>query len=361
MTYNLNNLNVASLDFDDIRTNLSSFLSQQPDLADIDFSNPGSAANMILNILATATAYNGVYAQFAYANSWPASANIENAILGCASLSSVLVPYTQSAYANYTMTVGGSNTGGVPAYTAFDAVGTDGSRLYFYNISAIPYGVATSVNLYSGKEAVTYTNYDYTTQSTILPKDIDPSTVSMVVTNNNTNTSTTWSRVAKGKDVSGIYQTVFCVMHSAEGYRVTNNLPGATTISTSNRVAVTALRSNGSLGNGAAITIPSSITADFYTDAIGGYDSLSIDQLKAKFNFNSTGYQRCVTLEDYRNAIVASGISGTDNIADVTVANSNIPCTVKVYVANLSTAGQTELMTYLSNLSMAGINVVYSL
>lgn len=361
MTYNLNNLNVASLDFDDISSNLSSFLNQQPDLADIDFSNSGSAANMLLNILATVTAYNGVYAQFAYINSWPASANVESAILGCASLSSVLVPYTQSAYANYTMLVSGSNTGGVPAYTAFDAVGTDGSNLYFYNIEAIPYGTATSVNLYCGKEAITYTNYDYETQSAILPKDIDPATISMVVTNNNTNTSTTWTRVDKGRGINGTNQSVFCVIHSVDGYRVTNNLPGAQNITTSNRVSVTALKSNGSLGNGATITIPTAITANFYTDAVGGYDSLSIEQLRAKFNFNATGYQRCVTLQDYKNAIVASGISGTEDIANVTVANDNVPYTIKIYVSGLSTTNQTQLMAYLSNLSMAGINLTYSL
>jgi len=359
MTYNLNNLNVASLDFDDIRESLSTFLSQQPDLADIDFQASGSAASMILNILATATAYNGVYAQFAYTNSWPSSANMRNSILGCASLASILVPYTQSASANYTMTVGGSNTGGIPAYTSFNAVGTDGSQLLFYNVETIPYAIATSVNLYSGSEVVSFTDYDYKTQSISLPKEIDPATISMVVTNNNTNTSLTWSRVEKGRDVSGTNQTVYCVMHSADGYRVTNNLPGAAEITTSNRITVTAVISNGTLGNGASITIPSAITSSYYTAPVGGYASLSLDQLKAKFNFNFNGYQRCVTLQDYKNAIVGSNISGTENIQNVTVVNY-LPSTIRIYVNGLSTSGQSQLMGYLSTLSMAGINLIYS-
>jgi hypothetical protein len=39
MTYQLKNLNVASLDFDDIKLSLINFFNQQPDLADIDFKN----------------------------------------------------------------------------------------------------------------------------------------------------------------------------------------------------------------------------------------------------------------------------------------------------------------------------------
>ena len=358
MTYNLNNLNVASLDFDEIRSSLSTFLSEQPDLADIDFQSSGSAASMILNILATATAYNGVYAQFSYANSWPASANVRDAILGCASLASILVPYQQSAFANYTMLVGGINTGGIPAYTAFDAVGTNGSQLYFYNIETIPYGVATSVNLYCGKEVATFTDYDYVTQSIILPKEIDPATISMVVTDNASGSSVTWSKVQKGRDISGTNQQVYCVMHSANGYRVTNNMPGALEITTSSRVAVTALYSNGSLGNGASITIPADISSSQYTIPTTGYDSLSIGQLKSKFNFNLTGYQRCVTLQDYKNAIVGSGISGTEDIENVTVVNY-IPATIRIYVDGLSTSGQSQLMSYLSTMSVAGINLIY--
>ncbi len=366
MTYKLsgtNGLNVSSLDFEEIRNNLATFLNQQPDLADIDFTSSGSAASMILNILATATAYNGVYAQFSYTNSWPASANFEDAVLGCASLASVLVPYKQSAYANYTLIVGENDqtgaTGSVPAYTAFDAVGTDGSQLYFYNIETIPFNVSSSVTLYSGSAVETFTNYDYTTQSITLPKDIDPATITMVV--NTSGTNTTWTRVEKGRDVSGTNQNVFCVTHSVDGYRVTNALPSATQLTTSSRVAVTAIYSNGSSGNEATISLPIEFTASYYSDAANGYDALSTEQLKAKFNFNFTGYQRCVTLEDYKNAIVASGISGTEDINNVTVANSSIPCTVKIYVTGLSSGNQTILMNYLSNLAMAGINLTYSL
>ena len=361
MTYNIKNLNVASLDFDDIRTNLANFLSAQPDMADVDFESSGSAANMILNILATATAYNGVYAQMAYTNSWPSSANIADSILGCASLSSVLVPYIQSAKTTVTMVVGGANTGGIPAYTAFNGDGTDGSNLIFYNVEDIPYGSGVSVNLYSGNLVNTFTNFDYVTKSITLPKEIDPATISVAVTNNTTQSSTLWSRVEKGRDIIGTNNTYYCVIHSSGGYRVCTDMPGSMEITTGYRVAVTAVYSNGSVGNGAIVAYPPEVTANNIVAPNGGYDALSIEQLKAKFNLNSNGYQRCVTLNDYKNAILGSNIPGTENSDDITVSNGNSPGVVNVYVSGLSSNNQTLLLNYLSTLSVAGILVNYSL
>ena len=46
MTYNLKTLNVASLDFEDIKNSLISFLEIQPGLTDVDFRNQASTANL---------------------------------------------------------------------------------------------------------------------------------------------------------------------------------------------------------------------------------------------------------------------------------------------------------------------------
>lgn len=361
MAYDIKKLNVASLDFDDIRTNLSKFLNAQPDLADIDFTSPGSAASMILNILATATTYNGIYAQMAYTNSWPSSSSMVEPLLGCASLSSVLIPYIKSASSVNTLLVGpggDGDTGPVEAYTAFKGIGVDGADLFFYNTEDIPFNDATSVNLYCGREVVTYTNYDYTTQSIEIPSFIDPDTVSMYVTTNATTYK--WTKVSKGNSTITGNQNIFCVLHSANGYRVTNLLPNATQLTTSSRVAVKGVYSNGSLGNGASIVFPSQITASVTSVPANGYDSLSLNLAKSKFNFNSNGQQRCVTLQDYKNAIMSSGLPNTDDEANITVANDTVPCTVKVYVQGLSSSNQEILISYLSNLAVAGISVIYS-
>ena len=53
------NINIASLDFNDIKTNLRTFLSQQPTLKDYNFE--GSALSVLLDILAYNTQYNAYY------------------------------------------------------------------------------------------------------------------------------------------------------------------------------------------------------------------------------------------------------------------------------------------------------------
>ena len=79
MTYQLKDLSVASLDFDDIKSSLISFLSAQPELSDLDFTNPASTTNLLINMLSTVTAYNGVYAQFGYVNSFATTTNLLHA------------------------------------------------------------------------------------------------------------------------------------------------------------------------------------------------------------------------------------------------------------------------------------------
>jgi hypothetical protein len=360
MTYNINNLNVSSLDFDDIVSSLSKFLNEQPDLADIDFQAPGSAASMLLNILATTTAYNGVYGQMSFTNSWPCSANMTESVLSAASLASIVIPYTRSARASATISVG--STAGMQAYSPFNATNTDGSSTFFYNIDDIPSGEGANATLYSGNSVVTYTNYDYTSQSMFIPSSVDPDTIGLYVTpTSGLLTPVKWTRVDKGNQTTTTNNKIFTVINATNGYLVTNNLANAQTITTTYRVSVTAVQSNGSIGNGAVISNNSLGTLRYYESPNGGYDKLNLAQAKAKFNFNANGQQRCVTLSDFENAIACSGLPYTNNTDNITVANSSIPATVKVYVTGLSSNDQVLLLNYLSSRTVAGISVVYSL
>jgi hypothetical protein len=66
-------------------------------------------------------------------------------------------------------------------------------------------------------------------------------------------------------------------------------------------------------------------------------------------------------LNDLKYAIMSSGISGTDDLDLITVANDNTPASVKVYVDGLSSSSQTDLLNYLQGTGPAGIDVIYSL
>jgi hypothetical protein len=356
MTLDFKKLNVSSLNYADIMSSLKSFLKSEPKLSSLDFDNEGSAINLMCNILATGAAYNGVYAQFGYHESFLSTANLLQSIVGIASNNAVLLEVTKSANVTRSVTISGNT---LSAYTPFNAVGIDGSNLFFFNTEGITANTTTTLKLYSGSQVAQYTNWDFNSQSMVIPLTVDPETVQLFSVDIS-GTETKWTRVDKTSFINGL-GNYFSVLNTVNGYLVTANLPESLPISSSDTLYVRAIVSNGSLGNSAQITAPSNVT--FLTSSLpsGGYDNLSVDTAKAKVQFSIAAESRCVTLEDYENAILQSGISGTDDATKITVANGSIPCQVKVYVDGLGIAGQNDLMTYLGTKAVAGVNVIYSL
>lgn len=357
MTYQLSNLNVASLDFDDIKTSLISFFKKQPDLADIDFENNASAANLLVNILATVTAYNGVYAQFGFVNSFATTTTLLNSLLGIAANNSVLITPTQGANTTRTVTTSGTT---LEEYTTFKAIAPNGAQTYFFNTEQVPYNTSKSIILYSGSNVVSYTNYDYETQSCELPYTIDPRTISFYENLTGATAVNKWTRVDKGTTSTTDNNTTFTVINGPNGYIVTNNFLTSKEITTSSTVLIKAVTSSGSIGNNSIITPATNTTFSANSTASGGYDLISVSEARYKLLFNATGQDRCVTINDYVNAILCSGISGTTNKDDITVqADCCIPGKVKVYVTGLSSTNQTALLNYLTPKILTGINLVY--
>jgi hypothetical protein len=356
MAYDLKKLNVASLDFTDIKDSLINFYKQQEDIGDLDYDNPASAINMLINILATATAYNGIYAQYGYLNSFSTTATTLNGLLGIASNSSILLEPTKTAACTRTLTVAGTT---LESYTAFTAITTKGSQVYFYNKESINSNSSKSIKLYSGN-VVVYTEYDYTTNSIEIPYTIDPETITFKVTDTNTNTTETWTEVSNISKISSSNNKHYCVINGNLGYILTTNIPTAKNITTQYKVTITAIQSNGSSANSATINAPSYVSFGTSELPSGGYDLISVAQAKTKLKFKASSTERCVTIADYKNAILNSGISGTDDITKISVTSSLLG-EVKVYVTGLGTSLQNQLLLYLSDKTPAGISVKYSL
>lgn len=359
MTYQIQKLNVASLDFDEIKSSLVDFFKQQPDLSDIDFDNEASTANLLVNILATATAYNGIYAQFGYVNSFATTTTLLNSLLGIAANSSVLVIPVQGASTTRTITAVGAT---LEEYTTFQSSTPNGAVTFFFNTSSIPAGTAKTTTLYSGSEVISYTNYDYATQSCELPYSIDPRTISLYETTINSGVVNKWTRVEKSATATSGNQNIFTVINGPKGYIVTNNLPNAKYLNTTSTVLIRAVSSNGDEGNNATITQRADVQFNTSSTPIGGYDEISIEQARYSLLFNATGQDRCVTINDFVNAILSSGISGTDDESLITVqTHCCIPGAVKIYVSGLSSTNQTLLLRYLTPKAVAGIQLIYEL
>jgi hypothetical protein len=356
MAYDIKNLNVASLDFDNIKSSLITFLEQQNDLKDLDFRNNASAVNLLLNILATVTAYNGVYAQYGYVNSFATTTTLLESILGIASNSSVLIAPTLSASTTRTINAVGAT---LEEYSTFSAKSPSGSDPFFFNIESINKDSTKAITLYSGSEVVNYTGYNYETQSVELPYTVNPETISFYESSITKGETVKWTRVEKSSTAITGDNRHFTVINGPRGYIVTNNFASARTITTTSKVLLTAIISNGGIGNNAVIFPKANTTFATTPLPTGGYSLITVAQAKAMAMFKATGQARCVTLADYKKAILGSGINGTENESDISVVNGDYPGQVKIYVNNLSKTSQDELMDYLSSKTMAGIGVVY--
>jgi hypothetical protein len=356
MSYNIKDLNVSSLDFTDIVESLTKFLEVQPQLKDIDFRSSSSAANMLINILATATAYNGVYSYFGFNESFKISAQNVDSFSGLASNEGILLPFTQSASVQRTI----ESTQDLPSYTNFTALSLDGSLISFFNIDPITVGT-NSYTLYSGSKSVAFTDYNYEGQYILIPLNIDPRTIKFNVTDVNSGTTQSYIRVNRGEESASV-GNYFTVINGPNGYIVTNNFINSNPINLGTRVSVYGVQTNGKKGNGASITPVAGTTFITTTSPSGGYDMLSVEQARSLMLINGNGRKRWVTLNDLKYAILSSTIIGTDDISKIVVANGNIAGSVKVYVDNnLTSEQQTNLLEYLTNIGPAGTSISYSL
>ena len=72
-------INVAELDFDQIKSNLKSFMQGQSQFQDYDFE--GSSLSVLLDILAYNTHYNALYTNFAVNESFLDSASKRSSVV----------------------------------------------------------------------------------------------------------------------------------------------------------------------------------------------------------------------------------------------------------------------------------------
>lgn len=135
-------INVTTLDFDDIKKNLKTFLSGQSEFQDYDFE--GSAMSVLLDVLAYNTHYNALYNNLAINEMFLDSARKRNSVVSLSKMLGYSPRSATCAKATITLTVSapgsGANTLTLPAYTAFTTT-IDGASYTFYTTGSV---VATS-------------------------------------------------------------------------------------------------------------------------------------------------------------------------------------------------------------------------
>ena len=188
------NITTTELDFDQIKTNIKTFLKGQDTFKDYDFE--GAGLSVLVDLLAYNTHYNALYTNLAVNESFLDSANKRSSVVSRAKEIGY-VPHTAiAAKAIVNIVVSSTSTTPatliLPAYSSFSAA-IDGKTYTFYNLESIETTLGAD-NKYTFtnvaiREGVPLT-YKYTVATDtryIIPNiDVDTSTLTVRVQDNST-------------------------------------------------------------------------------------------------------------------------------------------------------------------------------
>jgi len=335
-------ISTAELDFDNIKSNLKSFLKGQTEFQDYDFE--GSSLSVLLDVLAYNTHYNALYTNLAVNESFLDSASKRSSVVSRAKEIGYIPGSAKCATATVDITV--SSTTSTPAtlilpkYSTFSTT-VDGQAYNFYTLEDNQ-ALLTSNNTYEFTDIEikegTPLSFKYEvsdSQRYVIPNmDVDLSTVSVRV--QETSTSTTFETFNRNEDLLSINSTdpiYFIKEIESEFYELEfgNGVIGKQ-LSTGNIVNISYFVSSKDAPNGARLfsyngsTLLGGIVSIVpKLPASGGVDREDIDTIRFNAPRAYSTQNRGVTVNDYKSIILtkydeAESVNvwgGEDNIPPV--------------------------------------------
>jgi hypothetical protein len=319
-----NKLRVTELDFDNIKSNLKTYLQSQSEFTDYDFE--GSALSVLLDILAYNTHYNAIYGNLIANEMFLDTASKRDSVVSLAKHFGYTPRSIVSARAKVNLTVvttGNPQSLVLPKYTPFTTT-VDGNEYTFYNLSSVmKNAVSANTFYYPDLELVEGTplTYRYTVQNGqskyAIPNDnVDTSTLVVEVQNSGTDAYTTVYNLAASGDfvsIKGTDPVYFLEETRGGGFQIIfgdGNI--GKQLTDGNIVKLTYLVSNGSAPNNAksftigavsAFTL-SNFSLTLSQQATGGKEIETIDSVRTNATKYFVTQNRAVTAEDYKNIIV---------------------------------------------------------
>ena len=322
-----NKLRVTDLEFDDIKSNLKTYLSSQSQFTDYDFD--GSGMDVLLDILAYNTHYMGYYANMAVNEMFLDSASLRESVVSHAKhLNVIPSSFTApTALLDITFTPSGSPVSlTIPKGQTFTS-SINSTSYTFVTTSArtiTPSGGVYSVSSLEIKEGTIINrkfdvNLSDTTQRFIIPNpNVDISTIKVRIENSDSDTTVvTWNN-ANDLDVTTIASTqkVFFVQEVEDQKHEIlfgDDAVGAA-LKDGNVIYVEYLITNGDLANKASTFTSVGTIADLtsanYTIttasvATGGSGIESIESVKRNAPKLYQAQKRATTKEDYKAILLA--------------------------------------------------------
>jgi len=374
-------LDISQLDFDGIKDNLKTFLSQQNEFTDYDFE--GSGMNVLLDVLAYNTHYLGYNANMLANEMYLDSADQRSSVVSLAKQ----VGYTprSASAATATIDVVVNNASGASLTmargTKFTTTVDETSYSFVNNadISISPVDGAykfSNLVVYEG----TYLNYKYTANTTdtdqrfIIPNDnVDTTTLTVKVQESSSDSTTNTYSLATGITSLDSTSKVFFLQEVENGrfevYFGDGVLGQA--IADGNIVILDYITCNRDESNGAtSFTLSgtvggfSNVTITTLDNAAGGDAPETIKSIKYNAPRDYTSQDRAVTADDYK-VLVKSLYANAQSVQVYGGEDAATPDYGKVYISikaksgsNLTEVTKTGLVQSLKSFAVASVTPV---
>ena len=319
---NTSAISVANLDFDEIKSNLKTFLKNQAIFQDYDFE--GSNLSVLLDVLSYNTFMNNYYLNQVANEGFLDSAQLIESVVSHAKTLNYLPQSHSSARAKLSVEIVPDDvppTITIPQHTKWTASVNNVSYTFSTNndivISANGSGnyVNNDVDIYEGSVVTEFFNVDIanTNQKYVLSANsIDTSSLSVKVRVSNTvSTNATWTQQKTILGLDGSSNAYFVQPNGQHKYELQfGDGTVGRALKTGNVIEATYRKSNGDLPNGAqvfnftgSIDTYSNVIFSTVSSAEGGSVSESIDDIKFNAPKNLTIQDRLITKQDYETLI----------------------------------------------------------
>ena len=374
-------LDISQLDFDGIKDNLKTFLTQQDEFTDYDFE--GAGMNILLDTLAYNTHYLAYNANMLANEMYLDSADQRSSVVSLAKQVGYTPKSASSSKATIDVVVNNASgaTLTMSRGTQFTTT-VDGTNYAFVNNADVSISPVDGVYKFSNLDIFegTYLNYKYTANTSdtdqrfIIPNDnVDTTTLTVKVQESISDSTTNTYTLASGITALDSTSKVYFLQEVEDGrfevYFGDGVLGQA--IADGNIVILDYITCNRAEPNGAttftlsgSIGNFSNVTITTVSNAANGDNAESIKSIKYNAPRDYTSQDRAVTAEDYK-VLVKSLYANAQSVQVYGGEDAAVPDYGKVYISikaksgsNLTEITKTSLVQTLKSYAVASVTPV---
>ena len=371
-------LEISELDFDGIKGNLKTFLSQQDEFTDYDFE--GSGMSVLLDVLAYNTHYLGYNANMLANEMFIDSADLRSSVVSKAKQVGYTPTSTTASTATIDVLVNDASGASLTMSRGTKFTTTVDSQSYsFVNNADVSITPTDGVFKFSNLSITegSYLNYKYTVSTSdidqrfIIPNDnVDTTSLTVKIQESSSDSTTNTYKLATG--ITGLDSTskVYFLQEVENGRFEVYFGDGAlgTAIADGNIVIFDYVTCNRDAPNGATTftlsgTIGgfSSATITTLSNASGGTGPESISSIKYNAPRDYSTQDRAVTAEDYK-VLVKSLYANAQAVQVYGGEDAEVPSYGKVYISikaksgsNLTVATKASIVQSLKKYAVASV------